>query len=89
MNEVKEVYTLSEAREVLRIGRTNAYKLIKYGKLDHRHNGNRILIPRRSIDEFLYGDQSNNYPCPQCNGLQRVNKVQQLGKMTSINDFDK
>ena len=75
MTKFREVYTLSEAREVLRIGRTKSYIYCKTGQLEHRHWGNRILVPRMVIDSWINGDQSNNYPCPQCNGLQPVNKV--------------
>ena len=67
MNEIKEVYTLSEAREVLRIGRTKSYIYCKTGQLEHRHWGNRILVPRMVIDSWLNGETEETLPCPQCN----------------------
>ena len=70
MNKDIEVYTLAEARELLRIGRTMSYVYCRSGQLEHRHWGNRIFVPRIVIDSWLNGENSEPLPCPQCNENQ-------------------
>lgn len=45
--------TVVEAASVLRIGRTSAYKLIRWGRLRCIRCGKVIRIPREAIFEFL------------------------------------
>ena len=47
------VYTVEEARHVLRLSRTSVCKLIYSGKLPHRKVGTRVLIPRAAVERFL------------------------------------
>ena len=45
--------TVSEAGEVLRIGRTAAYEIVRCGKLRCIRVGRTIRVPRAAIAEFL------------------------------------
>ena len=45
--------TVPEASEVLRIGRTVAYELVRCGRIRSIRIGKKIIIPRDAIAEFL------------------------------------
>lgn len=49
----KKVYTPHEAWELMKIGRTRFYKLLKDGKIGFFKNGNRYLIPESAIEMFI------------------------------------
>ena len=49
----KKIYTPREAWELLGIGRTRFYQLLKGGKLRYFKNGNRYLIPESAIANFI------------------------------------
>lgn len=49
-------YRISEVCDITGLGRTTVYKLIKEGRLDAvRVTGRLVLIPAKSLDEFLTG----------------------------------
>ena len=48
--------TVVEAAKALGIGRTNAYELIRQGKIPAIRFGRRILIPRRRLEKMLEGE---------------------------------
>ncbi len=52
MNE-KMVYSVSEAAEQLSIGRTMTFHLISIGELGSLKIGNRRLVSRLDLDEFI------------------------------------
>ena len=45
--------TVAEAGEVLRIGRSSTYALVRYGRLRSIRVGKMIRVPRDAIVEFL------------------------------------
>lgn len=47
------VLTVTEAGEVLRIGRSKTYELIRCGKLRSIRIGKQIRVPREAIVELL------------------------------------
>ncbi len=49
----KRIYTSREAWELLGIGRTRFYQLLKGGKICYFKNGNRYLIPESAIANFI------------------------------------
>ncbi|MFI0453206.1 helix-turn-helix domain-containing protein [Actinomadura sp. 6N118] len=51
--EPKRLYTVVEAGQRLRIGRTTVYDLIKRGELDSVHIGRRRLSPAEAVDSYL------------------------------------
>ena len=48
-----EALTVKEAAETLRIGRTNMYHLVKTGQVKHLKIGQKIIIPRKYLQEFI------------------------------------
>jgi len=49
----REVLTVAEAAALLRIGRNLAYELIAEGRLPHVRIGQRIIIPRKRLMNWL------------------------------------
>ena len=45
--------TVHEASEVLRIGRSNTYELVRSGRLKSIRFGKQIRIPKQAIEDFL------------------------------------
>ena len=52
-NQLPLALTVTEAGNVLRIGRTNAYAMVRCGRLRSLRIGRQIRIPREAIAEFL------------------------------------
>ncbi|WP_439359927.1 helix-turn-helix domain-containing protein [Bradyrhizobium sp. DASA03007] len=50
---MKLAYSIVEACDLLSIGRTTLYQLIKAGDLQTRKVGRRTLIPAKSLDTFI------------------------------------
>ncbi|RXG83813.1 helix-turn-helix domain-containing protein [Bradyrhizobium zhanjiangense] len=50
---MKLAYSIVEACDLLSIGRTTLYQLIKAGDLQTRKVGRRTLIPAKSLDSFI------------------------------------
>ena len=48
-----KIYTPKQAWEMLGIGRTRFYQLLKEGKIRYFKNGRRFLIPESAITEFI------------------------------------
>ena len=49
----KRIYTVEEVADILSIGRTSAYSLVKEGHFKIVRIGNAIRISKRSFDEWL------------------------------------
>ena len=49
----KRVYTVSEIQEILEIGKTAAYDLIKKNLFHCVHVGGHIRISKKSFDEWM------------------------------------
>ena len=54
-NQLPLALTVAEAGNVLRIGRSNAYAMVRCGRLRSLRIGRQIRIPREAIAEFLNG----------------------------------
>lgn len=49
-----EVYTVEDIQKLLNIGRKQAYELANSGKFPAKKLQRKILIPRRTFDDWLY-----------------------------------
>ena len=52
-DEYTDIVTIDELQEMLRIGRSTAYKLLRSGQIKAIHSGRVWLIPKMSIIEYL------------------------------------
>ena len=52
------VLTVEEVAEVLRIGRRQAYDLVRSGRLYGVRIGRSIRVPRAALDRFLSGEEA-------------------------------
>lgn len=57
MKSEKKVYTVSEVKEMLGIGRNQAYQLCDGEKFPVCRVGTKILIPIKTFEEWLYGKE--------------------------------
>jgi excisionase family DNA binding protein len=57
METEKKVLTVEELAGELRICRNLAYRQVREGKIHSIKCGDRYLIPRRSLEELLSGEQ--------------------------------
>jgi excisionase family DNA binding protein len=48
-----KVYTVEEARRILRIGRNTAYEAIRTGAIPALRIGRRIIVPESALDRLL------------------------------------
>ena len=60
METEKKVLTVEELAGELRICRNLAYRQVREGKIHSIKCGDRYLIPRRSLEELLSGEQRPN-----------------------------
>ena len=56
LDELPDVLSVSEAAQVLRIGRNTAYECIRQGSIPSVRLGRRILVPRAALERLLAGD---------------------------------
>jgi excisionase family DNA binding protein len=49
-----EVYTVDEIQSILGINKNKAYELAMSGQFPAKKLGRRIIIPKRTFDEWLY-----------------------------------
>lgn len=54
-DEFMDVVTISELQEMLCIGRSTAYKLLRSGQIKAIHSGRVWLIPKKSVIEYVAG----------------------------------
>ena len=52
--DLKLLLTVEDAAELLSIGRTNAFRLIKDGELQSVKIGARRLVPRASVEAYVH-----------------------------------
>ena len=58
----EEILTREEVMDVLKIGRSTFYKLIKSGDLKGFLEGNRYKVPAKSITSHTKWNPNENYP---------------------------
>lgn len=54
-SEYKDIVTIEELQEMLRIGRSKAYQLLRKGSIKAFHNGRIWMIPKQSVIDFVIG----------------------------------
>ncbi len=52
-SEYKDIVTIEELQEMLRIGRSKAYQLLRSGSIKAFHNGRIWMIPKQSVVDFI------------------------------------
>ncbi len=52
-SEYRDIVTLEELQEMLRIGRSKAYQLLRSGKVKAFHDGRIWIIPKQSVIEYI------------------------------------
>lgn len=53
LDNYNDVLTTKELKEVLRIGFNKVYELLKNGKIKSLRVGNKIIIPKSAVLEYL------------------------------------
>ena len=52
-DEYTDIVTIDELQEMLRIGRSTAYKLLRSGQIKAIHSGRVWLIPKKSVNKYI------------------------------------
>ena len=52
-NEYDDILTVEEMCKILKVGKNNAYKLLKQGLIRAYRNGKNWRIPRLSVKEYV------------------------------------
>jgi excisionase family DNA binding protein len=58
-NEYPDILNVRQLAEALKIGRNNAYELVRSGKIKSVVIGRQIRIPKDSVVDFLTKDKRN------------------------------
>lgn len=53
MFDEKKLYTFTEAKEILRMGKTHLYELLRNGRIEHYKVSGKYLIPGAELERFL------------------------------------
>jgi len=53
MNEITTILTREEVMEILKIGKSTFYKLIRDGAIKGFKEGNRYKVPLSSMEEYI------------------------------------
>jgi excisionase family DNA binding protein len=59
MSDAPLVYTIEEAAQLLRIGRTTAYDAARRGELPSVRLGRRLLVPRQALEHLMKAGQGD------------------------------
>lgn len=59
----RKAYSVEEVAEMLGVGRTHAYAMVKSGELPSVRLGRRLLVPAAALDKLLASCET---PCPSC-----------------------
>lgn len=51
--DYNDILRVQDIQSALHIGRTRAYELVKEGKLSRLRVGNKILVPKKSLIEYV------------------------------------
>ena len=70
---IPDVLTIPDLRNVLKVGRCTAYKLVKDGKIKHINIGKQIRIPKRYLIDYLESDCHNVHSNGRQNCVSAVN----------------
>lgn len=54
MIDESKVYTVEDIQKILNIGRKQSYELVNSGKFPSKKLSRKILIPKKTFDEWLY-----------------------------------
>jgi excisionase family DNA binding protein len=64
MDSERMTLSIDEAATVLGISRAHAYGLVRRGELPRLRLGRRVVIPRKSLEEFLAAATTGSTPSP-------------------------
>ncbi len=53
LNNYPDILSVDDLQKILRIGRSAAYKLLKENRIKTLRIGNRYIIPKKSVINFL------------------------------------
>ena len=53
LNNYPDILSVDDLQKILRIGRSAAYKLLKENRIKKLRIGNRYIIPKKSVINFL------------------------------------
>lgn len=53
LNECKDVLTVAELCQILRIGRISAYMLLQTGQIKYRQLRRKYIIPKIEVERYL------------------------------------
>ena len=53
MFDEKKLYTFTEAKEILRMGKTHLYELLRSGRIGHYKVDGKYLISGAELEKFL------------------------------------
>lgn len=56
LDELPDILTVAELARFLRVGRNEAYQMVRDGHLFASRVGHRILVPKVSLERFLAGE---------------------------------
>jgi len=60
INCTKVVYTVEDIKNLLGIGKNQAYALVNSGKFHVCHIGKKIIVPKEVFDDWLLGKSQND-----------------------------
>lgn len=60
LSDSRDVLTVAEAADLLRLGRNSTYAAIQRGELPARRVGRRWLIPKDALERFLAGESADS-----------------------------
>lgn len=73
LNDVRDVITPHEAKEILRIGTNKIYELLSDGSLKSIRCGNKYLIPKVYLEDFLLKDyNSSSIDCARYDDMYHI-----------------
>ncbi len=61
-NELPEILTITEAAEILRIGRNSAYEAARSGQIPTVRIGRKILVPKAQLAKLVGAEMNSNAP---------------------------
>lgn len=59
MNNVKDIYTVSEIQAKLALGKNKAYHLCTSGVFPYKRIGKNIIIPKKPFEEWLNSEDND------------------------------
>lgn len=61
LQNYSDVLSIENLKEILHIGDTTAYKLIREGKIPHAKIGKKIIIPKCAVIEYINSNLKGSF----------------------------